>query len=276
VIPACLRRLPGVAGLLAALAVAACAALPTRQSESVGVGIVAAERPVADRPAANEAETKARAHVDLGAAYLQAGNHGVALDEAKLALDSAPNYAPAYLLVATVYMFLDDKVAARANFEQALQLAPGDPEINNTYGWFLCASGQEQQGLERLAAAMRNPYYRSPARPHANAGLCHLRLKDDAAAETSFQRAVQLDPANSEAYLQLADIAFRRGNYDAARRYIMVLHQLGPTSAASAWLGLRTERRLGNREAAASYAQQLKSRFPTSSEYQLLLQGKID
>jgi len=276
VIPACLRRLPGVAALLAALAVAACAALPARQSESVGVGIVAAERPVADRPAANEAEGRARIHVDLGEAYLQAGNYGVALDEAKTALSSSPAYAPAYLLVATVYMFLDDRAAAQANFLEALRLAPGDPEINNTYGWFLCASGQEQQGLERLAVAIRNPYYRSPARPHANAGLCYLRLKDDSAAETSFQRAVQLDPANGQAYLQLADIAFRRGNYEAARRYVTALHRLGPTSAASAWLGLRTERRLGNREAAASYAQQLKSRFPTSSEYQLLLQGKID
>jgi type IV pilus assembly protein PilF len=272
VISAFSRWLP----LAGALAVAACGVLPAQQAESVGAGVAMAERPAADRPPANEAETKARAHVDLGAAYLQAGNHGVALDEARIALASAPDYAPAYLLVATVYMFLDDKAAAQANFDQALKLAPGDPEINNTYGWFLCAGGQERAGLERLGIATRNPYYRTPASPLVNAGLCHLRLKDDAAAEAAFQRAVQVDPANGQAYLQLADIAFRRGNYELARRNVTALHQIAPTSAASAWLGLRTERRLGNREAAASYAQQLKSRFPTSSEYQLLLQGKID
>jgi type IV pilus assembly protein PilF len=272
--PALARWLP----LAAALAVVACGVLPARQPEAAGVGagVAAADRPAADRPPVDEAESKARIHVDLGAAYLQASNHGVALDEARIALASAPNYAPAYLLVATVYMFLDDKAAARANFEQALRLAPGDPEINNTYGWFLCASGQERAGLEHLAIAMRNPYYRTPASPQINAGLCYLRLKDEAAAETAFQRAVQVDPANGQAYLQLADITYRQGRYELAKRYITVLHQIGPTSAASAWLGLRTERRLGNREAAASYAQQLKSRFPTSSEYQLLLQGKID
>lgn len=271
-IPASLHWLP----LLAALAVAACGSLPGKQSEAVGAGSALADRPVADRPPANEAEAKARIHVDLGAAYLQTGNYGVALDEARIALASAPNYAPAYLLIATVYMFLDDQAAARANFDQALGLAPGDPEINNTYGWFLCATGQEKQGLERLAVAMRNPYYSTPANPQVNAGLCHLRLKDEAAAETAFQRAVQLDPANGPAYLQLADIAFRHGRYEVAQRYLTTLHQVGAPSAASVWLGLRTERKLGHREAAASYAQQLKSRFPTSSEYQLLLQGKID
>jgi type IV pilus assembly protein PilF len=269
VIPAKLRWLP----VAVALAMAACAG---PRSGMVGVATGEAERPAADRPPVNENEARARTHVDLGEAYLQANNFGVALDEAKAAIGYAPNYSPAYLLIATVYMFLDDQAAARANFEQALRLSPGDPEINNTYGWFLCASGQEQQGLERLAVAMRNPYYRSPARPQVNAGLCYLRLKDDSQAEAAFLRAVQLDPANSQAYLQLADIAFRNGNYEAARRYLTTLHQLGPTTAASAWLGLRTERKLGNRETAASYAQQLKSRFPASSEYQLLLQGKID
>jgi len=271
VIPASSRLLP----LLAALALAACA-MPAPNSSQVGVAAGEAERPAADRPPVNEQERRARIHVDLGEAYLQAGSYGVALDEAKAALGYAPNYSPAYLLVGTVYVFLDDHAAARANFEQALRLSPGDPELNNTYGWFLCATGQESQGLERLAIAQRNPYYRTPTRPYSNAGLCYLRLKDDVKAEASFLRAVQLDPANGQAYLNLADIAFRRGNYEAARRYLISLHQLGPTTAASAWLGLRTERKLGNKEAAASYAQQLKSRFPTSSEYQLLLQGKID
>lgn len=265
-IHASLRWLP----VVIALAGAGCA------TNMVGVGVGEAERPVADRPPADKDEARARAHVSLGEAYLQAGNYGVALDEAKIALGADSRYAPTYLLIATIYMFLDDPASARANFDQALRLAPLDPEINNTYGWFLCASGQEQQGLERLAVTMRNPYYRTPARPYANAGLCYLRLKDDTAAETNFLKAVELDPANSQAFLQLADIAFRRGNYVAAQRYLATLHQLGPVSPASAWLGLRTERKLGNKEAAASYALQLKSRFPTSTEYQLLLQGKID
>lgn len=241
-----------------------------------GVGSPTTERPVADRPPANEAESRARIHVELGEAYLQAGNFGVALDEAKIALGYAPDYAPAFLLVASVHMFLEDPAAARANFDRAAQLAPHDPEVNNTYGWFLCASGQEKAGLERLAVASRNPYYQHPARIQVNTGLCHLRLKDRGAAEASFLRALQLEPGNPAALFQLADLAFRGGNPEAAQRYLVALHRSRPPTAQSAWLGLRTERMLGNREAAGSYAQQLKSRFPTSGEYQLLLQGHFE
>lgn len=257
------------------VALGGCAASP-RSSSAVGVSPVAAERPMSDRPAANEKEGRARIHVDLGDAYLEASNFGVALDEAKAALASDPGYSPAYLLVARVYAGLGDTQAARANFDEALRLSPGDPDINTAYGQYLCFQGQPQAGLDRLGVAMRNPYYRTPARAQVSAGLCQLQLKDDAAAEASFQRALQLDPTHSQASLQLADIAFRRGNYEAARRYLTNLHQNGPTTAASAWLGLRVERRLGNRDDAASYAQQLKSRFPNSPEYQLLLQGNID
>jgi type IV pilus assembly protein PilF len=271
VIPASLRWL--LAGVVFTLA--ACGT-PYSRSGLVGVATGESERPVADRPPANENENRARIHVELGQNYLQAGNYGTALDEAKAAIGYDRSYSPAYLLIATTYMFLDDQAAARANFEQAIQMSPSDPEINNTYGLYLCANGQEKEGLEHLAVAMRNPYYRTPSRPQFNAGLCYLRLKDDVQAEAAFLRAVQQDPANSQAYLELADIAYRRGNYDAAQKYIGSLQKLGPPSAAAAWLGLRIERKLGNKEAAAGYAQQLKTRFPTSAEYQLLLQGRLD
>ena len=47
-------------------------------------------------------------------------------------------------------------------------------------------------------------------------------------------------------------------------------------SAASAWLGLRTERRLGNADAEASYAAQLRSRFAESEEFKSMNQGKFE
>ena len=46
-----------------------------------------------------------------------------------------------------------------------------------------------------------------------------------------------------------------------------------PPSAASLWLGLRVERRLGRRTAELSYADQLRRRFPGSSEAQALQRG---
>lgn len=242
----------------------------------VGSGGGSASRPWSELPPANAAENRAKIHVDLGIAYFDIGRNDVALDEAAIALKESATYPPAYHLRALVYMAINDVAAARENFEQALAFAPGDPDFNNSYGWFLCQQGREQEGIERLAISARNPYYRYLTRPYTNAGLCYLRLKQDAAAEAQFASALQADPQNGEALYQLAAIAYRKGSFEVARNQLVRLHQLrGPTSA-SAWLGLRTERRLGNRDAEASYAAQLRSRFAASPEYQLMSQGKYE
>jgi type IV pilus assembly protein PilF len=255
---------------LAAALAGGCAAVPEG-----GAGAAVA-RPLSDLSPANAAESRARIHVDLGMAYFEVGRYDVALDEARVALGDSPGYAPAFHLLGLAYMLVGETAAAQQNFEQALRAAPGDPEFNNSYGWFLCTQGREQEGLARLAQAARNPYYRHPTRPHTNAGLCHLRLGDDASAEAQFLRAAQADPANRVALHQLAEIAYRGGRYEQARAHLVRLHQqLGP-SAASAWLGLRTERRLGNHDSEASYAAQLRSRFAGSDEYQLMMQGKYE
>jgi type IV pilus assembly protein PilF len=214
--------------------------------------------------------------MELGMAYFQVGRYDVALEEARAALAQQDSYSPAFHLMGLVYMYIDDLPAARANFERALGLAPNDPEFNNSYGWFQCATGQERQGLERLAVAARNPYYNAPARPHTNAGLCHLRLKDDAAAEAQFRRAVQLDPANALALFHLAGIAYRRGAYEQARVLLVQLHQQREPTAGSIWLGVRTERKLGNRDAESSYAAQLRGRFADSAEFQAMNQGHYE
>ena len=258
--------------LLAALIVSACATLPGAGD----AGSVAISRPLSDVSPSTPAETRARVHVDLGMAYFEIGRYDVALDEARIALNDSPDYAPAYHLLGLAYMLIDEHAPARQNFEQALRYAPGDPEFNNSYGWFLCTQGEELRGLERLAQSARNPYYRHATRPYTNAGLCHLRLKDDAAAEVQFLAAVQADPANRQALYQLADIAYRGGRYEQARSHLIRLHQQSEPGAASVWLGLRTERRLGNRDAEASYAAQLGSRFSPAEEYKMMKEGKYE
>jgi type IV pilus assembly protein PilF len=261
--------LPVLSICLAVLFVAACATMP-------GDAVRPAERPVSDTPPTGPAMASAKVHVDLGLAYLQIGRYAVALDEAKAALASDAAYSPAYHLMGLVYMYIEDNDAARENFHRALQMAPNDPEFNNSYGWFQCMTGQEKDGLRRLASAARNPYYRTPARPYTNAGLCQLRLGDDAAAEAEFRRAVQLDAGNVQATYQLAAIAYRRGAYDVARNYLVQLHQQSEPTAQSVWLGLRTERKLGNREAESSYVAQLRGRFADSAEYRALNQGNYE
>ncbi len=253
------------------LMLAACATTPGGMSVAPS-----AARPVSDLTPLTPAEARAKAHVELGMAYLQVGRFDVALDEAGVALEDDPNYAPAFHLRGMVYMFVEDFAKAEENFLRALRQAPGDPEFNNTYGWYLCSRGREVEGLERLALAARNPYYRTPTRPHTNAGLCYLRKGNDSAATPHFLRAIEADAANAQALFHLAAIAYRQADYPGARIYLVRLHQQSEPTPETAWLGLRTERRLGNRDAEASYAAQLRSRFADSAEYQLMLQGQYE
>ena len=259
------RALPALALLLA---LGGCAA------PQFGGPLASVERPVSEQPVITDARRKAKVHVELGQAYFQVGRFGVALDEAKAAAAYDPGYAPAFQLMGLVHMFLEENAVAVANFEHALKLAPGDPEIQNSYGWFLCSTGKETAGLEQLSAAARNPYYQSSTRAFANAGLCQLRLKNDTAAEVLFQRAIDADNGNLQALYHLAAIKYRHGAYDLAKRYLAALHQGGDPTAESLWLAIRVERKLGDRGAEAAFVQQLRRRFAGSPEYQAFLQGQ--
>ncbi|QID18584.1 type IV pilus biogenesis/stability protein PilW [Nitrogeniibacter mangrovi] len=256
-----------------ALALAGCTSNPVQPSSSSSAEF---QRPAADRPVTSEAQKRAKAHVDLGTAYYTSGRFGTALDEADTALADDDSYAPAHHLKALVLMALDDVANARVNFERAAQLAPGDPDINNSYGWFLCVQKQYDAGLQRLDMAARNPYYTATTRPLTNSGLCLAMQGKDAEAETYFRRAVQADPDNMQALLNLAAIAYRRKNYEAAHAYLNTAHQRGQASPESLWLGVRVEHMRGDRDAEASYVSQLKSRFPTSPQYQKLIEGNYE
>ena len=47
-------------------------------------------------------------------------------------------------------------------------------------------------------------------------------------------------------------------------------------NAESLWLGVRIERKIGDRQAEASYSSQLRRKFAGTPEHQALLQGKYE
>lgn len=235
-----------------------------------------AERPVSEQTATSDTRQRAKVHTELGVLYMQRGNMGVAIEEARAAISADPGYAPAHNLLGLVNMQLHEDRAAENNFEQALAIAPGDPEVNNSFGWFLCQTGREQRAMQYFQAAIKSPLYATPALTHANAGICSLRLKDDKAAEDYFVKALRLDGKNERALFFLADITYRQGRIGAARQHLLELHKYADPSPESLWLAVRVERRLGDREAEARYASQLRRKFPGSPEQQKLMQGQYE
>jgi type IV pilus assembly protein PilF len=252
--------------LLAQAALAGCAGQPAGPSADTGtiVGEVGDPR------------NRARAHTDLAAVYYERGTMGIALEELRRALAADERYAPAHSLLGRVYMELKENQLAQQSFERALELSPNDPDINHSYGWFLCQTGQEGDSIRYFLQAIRNPLYAAPWRSYSAAGLCSLRKDNVKDADEFFQRALRLEPDEPTALLKLGDIRFRQGRMDEARRLVTRYNKLVTPSAESLWLGLRVERRLGERIVEQSYANQLRRRFPGSVEAKALQRGAYD
>ncbi len=259
-----LATLPLVAAVLAAC---------TATGGGTGEG---AQPSVLAQPASNEQQQRAKTHTELGSLYFLEGSAAIAMEEARLALAADPNYAPAFNLLAMTHMLLNEPRLAEENFQTAMRLAPGDPEIRNNYGWFLCQNGREQKSIAQFMAAAKNPLYAAPTKAYTNAGICAQKIRDDKAAEDYLLTALRLMPANAVALLSLAELNFRQGRHPAAKQWIADIERLVEPTAEVLWLAVRVERKLGNREAEARYANQLRRRFPGSPEQRLLAQGQFE
>lgn len=256
------------------LALAACGQLPILQDNFKQMPI---ERPASEAPAATKERTTAKIHVELGTNYLDTNNLGTALDEAKISVAWDRSYPPSHLLLGKVYASLEQVPEAFAAFQDALNLAPYDPDVNSDYGWFLCNQKREKEGAYRLEQATRNPYFRLQGRALSNLGYCRLKLKDDVGADQAFRAAIAADDTLMRPRFQLAEIALRAGNLPRAREFATDLNRkLQQDTSESLWLQIRIERKLGNDDKVRQMAALLAKQFPTSDEFQLYNQGKFE
>jgi type IV pilus assembly protein PilF len=253
--------------LLLALALAGCAQLPGGSSATPASPA---------QPLESEARDRARAFTDLAAAYFSRQQLKIALDEVRKALAADSRYGPAYNVLGLIYMELAEDTLADENFRRALEIDRSDSVAHNNYGWFLCTRGRHDEGLARFSEALRNPLYPNPEQALLNSGLCAGMKGDLPAAEQFLRKALKLQPDYALANLKLAGLRYRRGDLEEARRLLERYSQLAPATAESLWLGVRLERKLGNRDQASAYGVQLRKNFPDATETQKLLTGQFD
>ena len=146
-------------------------------------------------------------------------------------------------------------------------------DTHNNYGWFLCQHKREKESIPHFMAAIKNPLYATPGVAFVNAGVCARKAGDNKEAEDFLHRALQLQPDNTQAMYALSDLKFSTGDYFAARKYFTGFSQnADQLTAEQLWLGFRISRKVGDRNAEASYGVQLRNRFPDSREAQMLTQ----
>lgn len=251
-------------------ALAGCAQNPSSsgtQADSVDTGTIGE---------VSDARNRARIHTELGSAYFELGNMGVALEELRIAIAADPGYAPAYSVLGLVHMDMRENDVAQRYFAKALALSPNDPDINNNYGWFLCRTGRQEQSIAYFLAALKNPLYQKPARSYVNAGLCSIDINGGRDAIEYFERALRIEPDNRLALLNLASLQYKQGQLDVARKLIERFNKLTEPTAESLWLALRIERKLGNKAAENALAVKLRRRYAGSPQYQDMLKGNFE
>ncbi len=218
-------------------------------------------------------KARARAHTDLGAVYYQQRQYEIALDEFNEATKIDPDFALAYNGLGLVHSALGQNDLANTDFKKSIQLEPNNSESHNNYGSFLCSKGRYDESIKEFLAAIKNPLYATPDMAYANAGICSIRKKDFANGEVYLQLALQKNPLLSSAAFQLALIQFNRKDPVSAKQTLQNVMLTNPTPEML-WLAIQIERAVGAQDAEASYALQLRRKYPDSEQAKLLQSGK--
>lgn len=212
----------------------------------------------------------AQYNVQLGLEYLQQGRRELAFEKLRRALEQAPDSADAHVAIAYAYSVHGEPSLADRHYRRALRLGRGDPDIENTYGAFLCDRGRMQDAERHLLKAARTEGYGTPEFAWTNAGLCAERAGDRERAEGFYREALRVNDRHPPALWQLAQVSFDAGNALQARAFLQRYEAVAPRTAASLWLGYQVERTLGDAAAAEVYAARLRSDFADSEQARLL------
>ena len=270
-----LSRFSGILLVPAMIALSACTGTQPRGNEPVrsfdqqaDTGAIISEQ--------GPPRERARIHTDLAAAYYERGNLAVSLEELRIAIEADPGYASAYNVLGLVHADLRENEQAQASFERALRISPTDADTNHNYAWFLCQTDREEQSLRYFLAAVRNPLYTTPQKSYFLAATCAARKSKYQEAQDYYERAIKLDPNYAAAILGLSQLKYRRGDLVDSGSLLVRYNRLVEPTAESLWLALRIERKLGDKAAESSFAQQLRRQFPGTPEFQKLVKGQFD
>jgi type IV pilus assembly protein PilF len=233
-----------------------------------------------DRPTASDetdALKRARIRLDLAGAYFAEGQINTALDEVKLALAASPDLPQALNLRGLIYAQMGEERLAEDSFKRALEVAPGDGDVMHNYGWYLCQRRRFDEAEAQFERALGVPQYRTPSRTLLVQGVCEARNGELDRAEVTLKRAYELDAGNPATAMNLADVLYRRGEFERARFYVRRVNGNAELrNAESLWLAARIENRLANPQGVRDLGNQLRSAYPASREAAAFERGAFD
>lgn len=234
-------------------------------------------RTAGQQPETADPKRRAQVRMELATGYFQRGQFDVALEEIARVLEIDPGASEAYNLRGLIRASQGDERRAEEDFRQGLRVDPRDAGTMQNYAWFLCQRKRyaEADAMFNQAIAGRN--VRDTSRTLLAQGVCQANAGQLAEAERTLARAFEIDPGNPSVAINLADVLYRRGEYDRARFYVRrVNNQPALVNAQTLWLAARIEHRLGNQTGVQELGRQLRARFGDTREAVAFERGQFN
>lgn len=216
----------------------------------------------------------ARINVQLAAGYIQRNNYEIAKEKLEKAIEADPKYVPAYTTMAVLMDIIGEPTEAENYYLEALDIDPRNPELRNNYGTFLCKQGKIDEALEQLQKALKNQFYETPEKSHANIGYCLMQAEnpDYRKAERHLRSALKVNPNMSSALIGMGELAIKTKRYLMARAYMQRYHSQARATASSLWYQIQAEKALGDQKHFLQLSRQLLKQFPESPESRQLME----
>lgn len=211
------------------------------------------------------------AYVSLGIGYLERGMTEKAKQPLRQALELDPNSADAHAILAVAFQREMEFELADQHFRKALSVRGADARLLNNYGSFLFERERFDEALKNFQKASEDTMYGERSRVFENLGLTYLQLNRVEEAHASFTRALRLNSQQPRALLEMAVLAYEKGDYPASNGYYGSYSQMAEQNARSLLLGARLARIFDNRDRAATLGLQLRRLYPGSAEYKQFL-----
>ncbi|MBL0030553.1 MAG: type IV pilus biogenesis/stability protein PilW [Rhodanobacteraceae bacterium] len=219
------------------------------------------------RPSGSEA---GKINIQLGQAYLSQGKLDMAMDKLKKGIELAPRNPDGHTVIAVLYEQLGNVAMASKHYQEARKLAPESGLTANNLGRFLCSQGQYDQADGLFAAALTDPFYRSPETALLNRGGCAMSAGKLDAASDYLRQALERNPGMPDALYQSATLAMLRKDPMRARAFMERYLGVATVSPQALAFAIEIEVALDDRRAVARYRERLIQEFPESAEAESL------
>ena len=205
--------------------------------------------------------------LQLAVGYMGKGDHERARVHLNKAMELNSRSPEVHDVWALLYQKERELEEAESHYKKALSYDPTFTRGRNNYGLFLLRLNRVEEAHQQFVTASQDLGYPKRAELFYRVGITSLKLNKDKEAEEAFTKAAVLNSQMFVTYLELADIAYERGDYARAKLLLNKYNSIkSSTHPRGLWLGVRLEHRLGNEDAEASQGMALRNLFPDSRE----------